>query len=376
MYTITTKEYAELLNVCFDTRQPLFVMGGFGIGKSAIPRQVFAQRAKKMNRIFIEWADASINSKLECLHTPEKYFVFADLRTSQMDTTSLQGIPNMLKTEFLENIPYSWAIYFTTPKAGGAIFFDELNLAAPIVQSITYSAIWDRTISDRRLADDVYVFAAGNRMVDQAHTFDMPAPLKDRFAEVEVSVSTDEWIEWAIHNDVNPHLISFIKWKPTNLYNVSAAKDQKPATPRGVCRASKLIKGIDIYNNEDKIHMLVSISCGESFATEFQAYMVCYKSIEWNVLFANPSKAKNLPSDQQYAISAELAEKFKKNPTDLKLLELIFNIQENLREDFAVFSMRMMKSVDGKNFGKGIQQLDVGRRLAKCYGSVLIDINL
>jgi len=50
MYSVTTKEYADLLDVCFEKKQPIFVMGGFGIGKSAIPRQIFMKKAIAMNR--------------------------------------------------------------------------------------------------------------------------------------------------------------------------------------------------------------------------------------------------------------------------------------------------------------------------------------
>lgn len=376
MYSVTTKEYAELLDTCFETRQPLFVVGGFGIGKSAIPRQVFAKKAKSMGKEFLEWADLTVAQKANCIDNPEKYFIFADQRTSQMDTTSLQGIPNMNKTDLLENIPYSWVVYFTQPKANGAIFFDEINLAAPIVQSITYSAIWDRTISDRRLAEGVYVFAAGNRMKDQAHIFEMPAPLKDRFAEVEVTHAYEEWIEWAIENKVNPHLISFISWKPANLYNVSVAKNEKPATPRGVCRASTLIRGLDMKSDEDKIHQLISISAGESFATEFQAYVKCYKSIDWAVLFAKPETAEKLTLDQMYTVSAGLADKFQKTPKDTELLDKIFSVQEYLREDFAINSFRMMRDYDRNNFATGIRALKKGKILAGKYGKFMVDIDI
>ena len=212
MYKIKTPEYETLLVSCYNVCQPLFISGGPGIGKSAIPRQVFKQIAADEKRTFAEWSDMNLEQKMDCLKNPDKYWIFADMRTSQMDTTSLVGIPNMANTEMLENIPYSWVVYFTNPKSHGCIFFDEINLAAPIVQSITYSAIHDRVISDRRLSDNVYVFAAGNRSQDKAHTFDMPLPLRDRFAECEIDIDVDHWIKWASKKGINPHLISFINF--------------------------------------------------------------------------------------------------------------------------------------------------------------------
>jgi len=378
MIKVSTKEYEKLLEINYDARQPLFVMGGFGIGKSAIPRQLFSKIAKKQGLQYIEWSDAVLSQKMECINNPEKYFVFADQRTSQMDTTSLVGIPNMTKSDLLENIPYSWVVYFTQLKANGVIFFDEINLAAPIVQSITYSAIHDRVISDRRLGPNVYVFAAGNRMKDQAHIFNMPAPLKDRFSELEVEHNTDEWVDWAIENRVNPHLISFIQWKPSNLYNASIAKDEKPSTPRGVVRASKLMGSREITSNQ--VHQLISIAAGESFATEFQAYVKCYRTIEWKVLFANPKSAKELTLDQQFAVSGGLVSQFTeavegKSKKDAELIDNIFSVTENLRDDFTINVLRMLRDTNREQFVKALKSHSKGPEWAKKYTKFLVNLD-
>lgn len=371
MYTLKTSDYHELLKQCYEHRQPLMVYGGPGIGKSAIPRQVFRKIAENKGKIYGEWSDLTLEQKQECIEKPEKYFIFADMRTSQMDTTSLAGIPNMARADMLENIPYSWVVYFTQTKAQGVIFFDEINLAAPIVQSITYSAIHDRVISDRRLADGVYVFAAGNRAEDRAHTFDMPLPLRDRFAEAEVKLDSDAWLNWAMDNKVNPHLINFIAWKPSHLYNVKEIKDDKCSTPRGVHRASTLIGESEI--DSDQVHMLVSVACGEGFATQFQAYTKCYAELDWKKIFASPETVKNMSLDRMYAISGGLVERFTKNPKDMKLVGKIFEVLEYLREDFAVNTLRMIKAADIASLRDALQKLNLQRKVADKYGKFLFD---
>ena len=348
----------------------MFIQGGPGIGKSAIPRQIFRQVAEDEGREFHEWSDLTLAQKQEALDTPEKYWIFADMRTSQMDTMSLVGIPNMANTEMLENIPYSWVVYFTNKDAHGCIFFDEINLAAPIVQSITYSAIHDRVISDRRIADAVYIFAAGNRLQDKGNTFEMPLPLRDRFAECEVELDADAWLEWATTTGINPHLVSFIKWKPSNLYNVDKVKAEKPATPRGVERASRLLGDLDIL--DDKAHMLVSISCGESFATEFQAYSSIYQDIDWDTLYKDPSLVKAMRLDLQYVVSAGLADQFRKNLDDIKTLKILFDIADNLREDFSVFCYKMVSGVTGGNLRKIVIKAGREKTFAK-YAKFLLD---
>ena len=371
MYKIKTPEYESLLTSCYAVRQPLFISGGPGIGKSAIPRAVFKQVAANEQKIFAEWSDLDLDEKAECIKNPGKYWIFADMRTSQMDTTSLQGIPNMANTTMLENIPYSWVVYFTCPEAHGCIFFDEINLAAPIVQSITYSAIHDRVISDRRISDHVYVFAAGNRSQDKAHTFDMPLPLRDRFAEAEVDIDVEHWIKWASNSGVNPHLIAFINWKPANLYNADKVKAEKPATPRGVERASRLLNGYDIA--DEKSHMLVSISCGESFATEFQAYVKVHSQLDWAAIFKNPASVKNMSLDKQYAISAGLADQFKRAKGDPNVQSSLFDVADELREDFAVFSYRMMSSANRDVFKATMVKLNRTKIFATRYAKFLLD---
>jgi hypothetical protein len=371
MYTVKTPEYELLLQSCYNAKQPLFVQGGPGIGKSAIPRQLFKKTAEKEGRLFVEWSDLTLEDRKTCIEKPSEYFVFMDARTSQMDTTSLVGIPNMTKTDLLENIPYSWVVYFTNAAAAGVLFFDELNLAPSIVQSITYSAIHDRVISDRRISDKVYIFAAGNRSQDKAHTFDMPLPLRDRFAECEVEIDVDAWINWAARSNINSHLISFINWKPANLYNADKVKAEKPSTPRGVARASNLLGDMDIGSNH--AHMMASISCGESFATEFQAYCKVYKQLDWPAIFANPASVNSMILDKQYAISAGLADQFKRHPDDVKLHDKIFTVADNLREDFAVFSYRMISNANRSVWKKSLTALNRQKAFAGKYAKYLLD---
>jgi MoxR-like ATPase len=382
MYKIRIPEYEQMLRNCYSVRQPLFICGGPGIGKSALPRQVFKQIAQDEGKIFYEWSDLNLVQKAECIAHPEKYWIFADMRTSQMDTTSLVGIPNMANTEMLENIPYSWVIYFTQPTAHGCIFFDEINLSAPIVQSITYSAIHDRVISDRRLSEHVYVFAAGNRSQDKAHTFDMPLPLRDRFAEAEVGIDLDAWVDWASRSGLNTHLTAFIKWKPANLYNADTVKAEKPATPRGIERASRLLRDMKIEDfedntnsnpNQDKIHMLVSISCGESFATEFQAYCKVYRQLDWPAIIANPSSVGNMSLDKQYAISAGIADQFKRTQ-DSALRNKLLDVADCLRQDFGTFSYRMMMGEDRDKFKALMVKMNRAACFAKKYGKFLLDM--
>ena len=353
MYTVDCKSYAGLLVKCYNDKSPLMIYGPAGVGKSDIPRQVFAKVAQSQQREFVEWHKLSYDGKLEAIKNPTKYFVFSDQRIAQMDPTDLRGIPNMTKEKMLECIPLSWIVYFTTPGASGVIFFDEINLAAPIVAGQAYQIIRDRSIADRTLAKDVFVFAAGNRLNDKAYVHDMPVPLRDRFNEVEIKADKDSWTEWAINTSINPHLIAFINWKASYLYTLDQqlSQEEKGSSPRSIERASKLIENIDI--TDQNAHMFISVACGSPFATEFQAYVKCYSELSWSTIYKKPSIVADYKFDKKWAISGGIIEHYLcKNEKEAENYpyEKMAEVVNQLGVEFATIILRQMIKSDAKRF--------------------------
>lgn len=372
MYKVKTETYGAMLRRCYSCKSPLYVYGGPGIGKSEIPRQVFSEIAKETNKEFVEWANLDPTQKADCIKNPDNYWVFCDQRVGQMDSTDLRGIPNMVNTEMLETVPFSWVIYFTQQDAHGAVFFDELNLAAPVVAGQAYQIINDRTIADRRLGDDVFVFGAGNRATDKAHVFEMPLPLRDRFNELEVEPSLDGWTQWA-SGKVNPHFVAFIQWKNSYLYKINDNSANKSSTPRGICRASNLVGDLDITSNE--VHQFVSISVGEAFATEFQAYVKHHKSLNWKNIFGNPEVVKDFKIDRLWAIVGGLAEHFNKADMSKKpgrdRFDEVLTVCLEMEPDFAIVALRMMRDTNEKGFMKHLPKSKHFQKIYKEFGKYI-----
>jgi hypothetical protein len=369
MYTTTTSGYKQMLRDCYDTKTPLCMYGGFGIGKSMIPRQVFAEIAKERGKEFVMWEHTTEDEKNTMIDDPSKYFVFCDQRIGQMDSTDLRGIPNMMDTDKLKTIPYAWVIYFTQPEADGVVFFDEINLAPPTVAGTAYQIINDRVISDRKLGDDVFCMAAGNRAEDKAHIFDMPMPLHDRFAEAEVGVDQDAWTEWA-SGKINPHLISFIQWKPNRLYHADVKKGDKPSTPRAIERASKLLGDKDITDN--RAFELIAISCGEGFAAEFQAYAKFYSQLKWSAIYKNPSCVAKFELDKLWAVAGGMADQFLKGVKD-DVFSSMMDVTLAMRPDFALVGLKMMKDGDKKKFSIQIKKCKNFQKIVKTHAKFIID---
>lgn len=350
MHKVSTKGYEELLKDCYDAKIPLYVYGGVGVGKSSIPRQTFKGVAdSQVGRKFVEWSNLFPKERIECITHPENFFVLCDQRVAQMDISSLQGVPNLLNKDLLELIPFSWIVYFTQPKASGVIFFDELNLAPPTVAGQAYQIINDRVIADRRLADDVWVFGAGNRPEDNANVYEMSFPLRDRFCEVEVEHNKDEWTVWA-SGKVNPHLVAFVNWKPSYLYKINENSQIKNTTPRGIERASILVGQKNILDKESL--SLIKISVGEAWATEFEAYCKHYQSLDFKKIYKNPASIKDFDLNKMWALIGGMSEHFQNKQTK-EIFNDVFPVCVELakvKPDMGVVALRMIRAVNDKKF--------------------------
>ena len=364
MLKLNPEGYAHALRRCYTTKDGRLIMGAPGIGKSEIPREVFQQIAKSKSKEFVLWDKASRKEKLLMFEKPELYFVFCDQRLSQMDTTDLRGIPKMAG-DSMDTMPPMWVTYFTQSDADGVIFFDEINLAPPIVMGSAYQIIHDRSIADRKISDSVMMMAAGNRSEDKAFTFEMPLPLRDRFCEGELKLDAESWITWAAKNKINPHFIAFVKWKESYLYNISKDGADKSTTPRGIVRAARMLGSLPITHKD--AYTYISLSAGEAFATEFQAYAKYYSQLDWGTIFSDPESVKGMDVSKNFAVAGGLAEHFQK---DLNKFNDICNVIQFMPEEFGVMTLRFMLEGNKTSFkrrapGSKVFQNVLGPKLGK-----------
>lgn len=326
MIKVLTSNVSKILTKYMDANIPVFLAGAPGVGKS----QICLQTAKKYcganftNRKFVVWNSLSESEKLNCIKNPGEFYVFYDIRLSMMDPTSLIGIPK-LHEEILSASPWIWAVYFTQPDAAGCIFFDEINLAPPSISAASYQIIHDRVISDRPLSSKVRLLSAGNRTEDKAFTFEMPAPLRDRFAEIEVVLDRYGWLNWAQENGLNSHVVQFINWKKDMLYTLDKNQNtnDKGATPRGCERVSKILTDLGLDEDDHLTYSLISGAVGEAWAIQFKAYIALYQSVDWKDLFDNPHRyIESAKSDVLYAIIGGIAERLKDEYTKVTTNEI------------------------------------------------------
>ena len=146
-----------------------------------------------------------------------------DIRLAQMEPTDLRGIP------FRDGRHVVWSIPAQLPDVDrhgeqGILFLDEITSAVPTVTAAAYQLILDRRLGEYTVPPGWAIFAAGNRQGDRGVTYQMPAPLANRFAHYELEADLDDWIQWAHGRGIDDRLIAFLRFRPDLLFDFDPAR--------------------------------------------------------------------------------------------------------------------------------------------------------
>lgn len=348
-------ELKQQIKIAYETKLPLFIWGGTGIGKSTIVSDVSKEIAKDNG---LEFSETEVeNGK----------FGFVDVRISQLEPSDLRGLPIPNKeTKSTEWLIANWLP--RNPDSKGILFFDELNLSPPSIQAVAYQLILDRKVGDYNLPNGWVIISAGNRVEDRANVFEMAMPLCNRFTHTELNIpDKDVWLKWALENEVDNRITSFLQFKPSALYKVdSKVKDKAFPTPRSWAFCSKLIANRD---NKDLLNLLVASAVGEGTATEFTAFLRLQNKINLKEILKNPKSVANLKEiDLKYVLLGTIAEYYRK---DNKVLEKSFELCENLEPEFAILLLRFLKGTNTQHFSRTIIKDVRGKKLLSKYADIL-----
>lgn len=208
-----------------------------------------------------------------------------DYRLSQSDPTDLNGFP-MLDAETKRadyaaprNIPL---ITDDIPegKDGWLLFFDEITSASNAVQASAYKIILDRMVGDQKIHPRVVMASAGNLITDRAIVNRLSTAMQSRLVHLQVQPCLDSWIKWAMVNNVDHRIISFLRFKPDLLHNFDPDhSDTTFACPRTWEFTHKILSN----NQWDQIPAegiaLLAGTVGEGCAHEFLAFDSLYSKL-------------------------------------------------------------------------------------------------
>ena len=113
------------------------------------------------------------------------------------------------------------------------LFLDEVNLAPPVMQGMAQQLILDRRVGSYAVPEGWYIWAAGNRKEDRAASFDMPAPLANRFIHLEIAPDLDSFKDYALATGVHEQIMAFVMFRPELMHRLSPSSRPGPPRVRG-----------------------------------------------------------------------------------------------------------------------------------------------
>jgi hypothetical protein len=329
---------------------PLMVRGATGIGKSRAVREDAERQAAREGRTFVAWNEAAAGRKRTVAGAPSEYHVFVDVRLAQVDPTDLRGLPDLDGSATTWHPPL-WVDALSTPGASGTVFLDELNLAPRAVQNAAYQVVLDRQVGEHALAADVWVVAAGNRQADAANVR-MPAPLRNRFGQVELAVPTGgregSWTAWAAEHGVDERVVSFLG-SPVGadlVYGFEEGQEAFP-TPRSWERVGELVDGVA---DPDRIEQLAAPVVGSGAATEFAAFLRSRAEID--AVREDPAAIRDLESrSARIATVTGLAEAYGRADVPLETLTRVASHLDDAGEtEVGILGLKRAKRLREEHF--------------------------
>ena len=269
---------------------------------------------------------------------------FIDVRLAQMERVDFTGLPSVREGMTEWNVPSFWP---RDMKSKGIILLDEITSAPSDCQVAAYSVVLDRRIpnSNYVLPNGWLIVAAGNRTCDRAVVKTMSSALANRFVHFEVEANSEDWVKWAIVNDINPAIIGFINYRPSHLLKMEGQNlEQGWPSPRSWERVSNVIK---MFNgNIELLRKVVYGLIGNGVGLEFMEF---YKmSAEFDSILEvmlNDKAEFTLPdkNDKKYAVASAVIYHLW-NGTDEKDTEARINgfyrILSKMPNDFGAMMIR------------------------------------
>ena len=190
------------------------------------------------------------------------------------------------------------------------VMLDEIGKAMKAVKNVLLTLMLEHRIGSDYLTEGSIVFGTTNLMSDGVGDM-LEAHARNRVCLTTVrKPDADEWIEWAISNNIAPEVIAWVKQFPHALasYTDSSQKDNpyifNPSragigavvTPRSLEKASHIAKRRAELGDSLTISMLTG-TIGESASRDMQAFFtVVDKLPTWDAIMASPSTTK-MPTD-------------------------------------------------------------------------------
>lgn len=182
------------------------------------------------------------------------------------------------------------------------LLIDELPNAPKATQNALLQLILDHKMGTYTLPHNTIIVAAGNRAQDRASVHEMPTPVKNRFAHYTLEPHIDDFVAWALNNNIDDSIVSFLRYRSPLLHSMDV-NDYAFPTPRTWEMLNRKLPHMD-----DAFAGTAAL-IGDGPAGEYLAHRAICKDLpDIDALIASPSTSR-VPSDPSalYAIAGALA---------------------------------------------------------------------
>ena len=188
IYTCKPRQLKQFIMDCMEARLVPFVTSSPGMGKSTIMHGIAKQGLLKP----------------------------IDHRLSTSVPEDASGLPRFNDRGFAEFAPFEELFPLeNTPVPAGMngwmLFLDEFPSAKKEVQAAFYKLILDKMTGQKKLNDNVWITAAGNKMTDRAIVNPIGTAMQSRVIHLEMELDFDEWMmDVALKHKYHPSIIAFL----------------------------------------------------------------------------------------------------------------------------------------------------------------------
>ncbi|MGL5755880.1 MAG: ATP-binding protein [Paraclostridium sp.] len=225
-------ETLKSIDLVLKTEEVPLVVGESGIGKTALAKKLAHE--KNWSLIVID-GNLLKEGEIGGLPTIESYTVNNDNGQQVEKKTTVYAAHNKLR-EIDEEISKGKTVL---------LFIDEINRCEHTVQQELMNLILNREINGYKLHGDVKILAAMNPSSKYGSDFDyqvvdMDAAQENRFVWLNMEPDHNQWLKWAIGENIEQKVIEFISTFPEYLHKTN--EEDVSATPRSYERVSKSYK--------------------------------------------------------------------------------------------------------------------------------------
>lgn len=204
-----------------------------------------------------------------------------------------------------------------------------------------YKLILDRLVGQHELHPLCFIAGAGNLITDNAVVEPMSTAMQSRLGHIQLSLDVKEFMAYALKEQFDHRVISYLYFKPENLYTFHPDHtDCTYACPRTWDKADKVLKAITVSGaSKEVLTNALQGVIGMGVGIEFSQYLDIYKElITLPEILANPASVP-VPKDigTIYAIIGLLASGITHDTADQ-----IITFLDRLPSEFQMIGMKQI----------------------------------